>query len=174
MRARAIKANQRRFLAITYSLSVTVKEHFFTMFEMESSESTASSSPGYKTEDRNHAACCTARTSFMISDILDPSRRSRSPRQRCRDEFSSEPEEDTTSLDGDRDHASETESAVDGEIEREQSKLHDGATPNEDCCGGSPKSSSAGSPGEFSNIHALFCMSTLRWVLFNLEMNCKS
>ena len=101
---------------------------------------------GYKAEDRNNAACCT-RTPFLIADILDSSRRSPPRQHRSTGEYSIEPENDATS-EG-RDHSagtsSGTESAVDGD--GEQTKPD---TPSEDIgCAGSPKSSSAGSPGEF-------------------------
>ena len=119
---------------------------------MAASDSALASSLGYKAEDRNNAACCT-RTPFMISDILDSSRRSPPRQQRCTGECSSsEPEDDATSED--RDHSagtsSDTESAVDGD--GEQTKLLED-TPGEDIgCAGSPKSSSAGSPGEFVGV----------------------
>ena len=117
---------------------------------MAASDPALSSSLGHKaTEDRANAAACCTRTPFMISDILDSSRRSPPRQQRCTDECSSEPEDDATSED--RDHSastsSDTESAVDGD--GEHSKLLEDA-PSEDLgCAGSPKSSSAGSPGEF-------------------------
>lgn len=91
----------------------------------------------------------------MISDILDSSRRS--PRQRSGEDCSSEPDDEATSADEERDHvaapiggASDTESAADGEREddgHESSKTGD-ETRSEEICGASPKSSSAGSPGK--------------------------
>ena len=97
-----------------------------------------------KTETMQRAA-----TPFMISDILDSSRRSPPRQHRCTGEYSIEPENDATS-EG-RDHSagtsSGTKSAVDGD--GEQTKLLKD-TPSEDIgCAESPKSSSAGSPGEF-------------------------
>lgn len=123
---------------------------------MEASDPTASTC--YKSEERTPPACNT-RTSFMISDILDSSRRS--PRQRSADDCS-EPEDDATSED--RDHAastSDTESAPDCEA-GEQSKLLEDGRSEDICCGGSPKSSRADSPeGEaLSFTHKLLRVST--------------
>ena len=115
------------------------------MLAMEPTDSAVSASTSHKTEDRNHSTSCT-RTPFMISDILDSSRRS--PRQRSTEDCSSDPEDDSRSVDEERDRASasDTESAADGEGDREPSK--DDSPTDELCCGGSPKSPTAGSPGE--------------------------
>ena len=141
-----IKVDCTLALAITYSLFSDEERALLRI--MATSDSALASSLGCKAEDRNNAACCT-RTPFMISDILDSSRRSPPRQQRCTGECSSEPEDDATSED--RDHSagasSDTESAVDGD--GEQTKLLED-NPSEDIgCAGSPKSSSAGSPGEF-------------------------
>lgn len=122
---------------------------------MEASDPTASTL-SYKGEARTPPACNT-RTSFMISDILDSSRRS--PRQRSADDCS-EPEDDAASED--RDHAastSDTESAPDCEAD-EQSKLLEDGRGEDICCGGSPKSSHADSPegeGLSYNINHCVC-----------------
>jgi hypothetical protein len=122
------------------------------MLDMDSSDTTASTSPGYKADDRSHGSCC---TSFMISDILHSSRRS--PRQCSAEDCNSEPDDDATSVDEERNHAaapnaaaSDTESAADGEREddgRDSTGKNGDDARNEDCCGASPKSSTAGSPG---------------------------
>ena len=125
------------------------------MLDMDTSDTTASTSPGYKADDRSHGPCC---TSFMISDILHSSLRS--PRQRSAEDCNSEPDDDATSVDEERNHAavpngaaSDTESAADGEREddgRDSTGKNGDDTRNEDCCGASPKSSTAGSPGKLA------------------------
>lgn len=125
------------------------------MLDMDSSERvTSASPPGYKIEERT--TCCTAPTSFMISDILDSSRRS--PRLRSTD---SEVEDDARSTDGDRYHSAASNGggassdAESGEREDGRCVKNGDDTRSDDYCGGSasPKSS-AGSPGE----EAMFCI----------------
>ena len=136
------------------------------MLDMDSADGNAAASPpAYKpSEERAHAGYCTAPTSFMISDILDSSRRSPTARRRSSEGGSSEQEDDGTSVtDSSRGRdrhraapvagsgdASDTESAAECELRADEdgcSKARDDSR-SEDCCGGSPKSSGLGSPGE--------------------------